>query len=90
MKTCRENQYLVKIGQKFRALQMNTSVRCIVTRDITPHKTVLFEWHGISLLGQPRRYKHDVNAPQFMLHVHYLACFHYTTLHIRGESAELV
>jgi len=43
MKTCRENQYLVKIGQKFRALQMNTSVRCIVTRDITPHKTVLFE-----------------------------------------------
>jgi hypothetical protein len=28
------------------------------------HKSALFEWNSISLLGQPRRYKYYANVPQ--------------------------
>jgi hypothetical protein len=36
------------------------------------HKGALFEWNGIRLLGQPRRYKNYANAPQQYV-IHFLS-----------------
>jgi hypothetical protein len=36
------------------------------------HKSALFEWNSISLLGQPRRYRYYANEPQCC--IHYPSC----------------
>ena len=77
--------------QQFRARHIEKPQYALLLAAILHrHKGALIEWHDIMLLGQPRRYKHGANASQFSFYVHCLACFHYTTLCIRGESAELV
>jgi hypothetical protein len=40
------------------------------------HKSAVFEWNSLRLLGYPRRYKHYANAPQcYVIHVHRLSSY---------------
>ena len=64
MKICWENSYLVKIGQKYRALYLKIWVRSVVVGDLNHHKSAFCEWNGIRWLRELRRYKDYTNAPQ--------------------------
>jgi len=52
------------IYQEYQAIYVQAEARFIVAGD-TKWPRALFEWNGIRLLGQPRKYQHYTNAPQY-------------------------
>jgi hypothetical protein len=60
MKICRQNPYLAQIGH----FSWRPKYVLLVLAKFNQHKSALFEWNGITLQGQPKRYKHFANAPQ--------------------------
>jgi len=50
MKVCRENPYLVKIEQKYRAVYVKTLVHFIAVRDIFLHEGTMVQHSAFILL----------------------------------------
>jgi hypothetical protein len=68
-KISRENKNLFKMEQKYWPLYMKTQYLLSLLATLNRHKILLFEWNGIRMVEQPRRYKRYVEEPQGALHV---------------------
>jgi len=55
---------LVEIGQNIGNFARRTKYILLLPATLNRHDSALFEWNGIRLSRQPKRYKYYVNAPQ--------------------------
>lgn len=63
MNICRKDPNLVKIGQEYRTLYWRLKYFLLLPATSNCHRSDLFEWNYIKLLGGPRRYQHYANSP---------------------------
>lgn len=75
MKICRENPVRLKSGKNIGKFVSRRKWVLFLPVKINRHKNVFFEWKGIRMLEQPRKYIYYTNAPCCSVIYACLSCY---------------